>query len=298
MRIVKGGHFLVFIVTQRGIDANPLTIKAILDMKAPTNVNEVQMLMGRIAVLNRFISKVAEKSLPFFKAAELTEYDISYLPCTTIKAQALVDFVSKMAGASIEEGPKDLEFVVEFGFRASNNEVEYKALVISMRMTHDVGARHLVAYSDSQLIVKQVEDTYEGKEENMMHYLQQIEELKTGFESFQLIQIPREENVKVDCFSKLAGALEDCRTRRITIQHLPEPRAPLSIQVISPIENWKTPVIRLLEEGHHPNNRWDAARLKSQATRFLLQGGVLYKKSFTYPLLLCLSQPEGKHVLK
>ncbi|KAL0392910.1 UNVERIFIED_CONTAM: hypothetical protein Sradi_2513800 [Sesamum radiatum] len=193
---------------------------------------------------------------------------------------------------------RDLEFVVEFGCRASNNEVEYEALVICMTMTHDVGARHLVAYSDSQLIVKQVEGTYEGKEENMIHYLQQIEELKTGFESFQLIQIPREENVKVDCLSKLAGALEDCRTKRITIQHLLEPRAPLSIQVISPIENWKTPVIRLLEEGHHPNNRRDAGRLKSQATRSLLQGGVLYKKSFTHPLLLCLSQPEGKHVLR
>ncbi|KAL0374037.1 UNVERIFIED_CONTAM: hypothetical protein Sradi_3319400 [Sesamum radiatum] len=54
-------------VTQRGIEANLLKIKAILDMKAPTNVNEVQRLTGRIAVLSRFISKATEKSLPFFK---------------------------------------------------------------------------------------------------------------------------------------------------------------------------------------------------------------------------------------
>ncbi|KAL0322328.1 UNVERIFIED_CONTAM: hypothetical protein Scaly_2529200 [Sesamum calycinum] len=44
---------------------------------------------------------------------------------------------------------EDLEFVVKFGFKASNNEVEYEALVIGMRMTHEVRARHLVAYSDS-----------------------------------------------------------------------------------------------------------------------------------------------------
>ncbi|KAL0317338.1 UNVERIFIED_CONTAM: hypothetical protein Sangu_2148100, partial [Sesamum angustifolium] len=50
---------------------------------------------------------------------------------------------------------EDLEFVVKFGFKASNNEAEYEALVIGMRMTHEVVARHLVAYSDSQLIVKQ-----------------------------------------------------------------------------------------------------------------------------------------------
>ncbi|KAK4391520.1 hypothetical protein Sango_1929800 [Sesamum angolense] len=84
-----------------------------------------------------------------------------------------------------------------------------------MRMVHEVGSKHFVAYSDSQLIVKQVEGTYEAKEENMIHYLQQIAKLKTRFESFQLIQILREENVKANCVSKLARALEDCRTRHI-----------------------------------------------------------------------------------
>ncbi|KAL0309356.1 UNVERIFIED_CONTAM: hypothetical protein Sradi_5877900 [Sesamum radiatum] len=54
-------------VTQRGIEANSLKIKAILDMKAPTNVNEVQRLTGKIAALSCFISKATEKSLPCFK---------------------------------------------------------------------------------------------------------------------------------------------------------------------------------------------------------------------------------------
>ncbi|KAL0405693.1 UNVERIFIED_CONTAM: Transposon Ty3-G Gag-Pol polyprotein, partial [Sesamum latifolium] len=64
---VQGGRFLGFMVTQRGIEANPLKIKTIIDMKAPTCLNEVQRLIGRIAALSRFISKSAEKSLPFFK---------------------------------------------------------------------------------------------------------------------------------------------------------------------------------------------------------------------------------------
>ncbi|KAL0427928.1 UNVERIFIED_CONTAM: hypothetical protein Slati_2967600 [Sesamum latifolium] len=54
-------------VTQRGIKANPSKIKAILDMKPPSNVNEVQRLTRRIAALSRFISKSVKKSLPFFK---------------------------------------------------------------------------------------------------------------------------------------------------------------------------------------------------------------------------------------
>ncbi|KAL2230934.1 UNVERIFIED_CONTAM: hypothetical protein Sindi_1687800 [Sesamum indicum] len=52
-------------VTQRGIKANPLKMKAILDMKAPSNINEVQRLTGMVAALSRFISKLVEKSLSF-----------------------------------------------------------------------------------------------------------------------------------------------------------------------------------------------------------------------------------------
>ncbi|KAL0415979.1 UNVERIFIED_CONTAM: hypothetical protein Slati_3429800 [Sesamum latifolium] len=54
-------------VTQRGIKANPDKIKAIIDMEPPTSINEVQRLTGRIAALSRFISKSAEKGLPFFR---------------------------------------------------------------------------------------------------------------------------------------------------------------------------------------------------------------------------------------
>ncbi|KAK4384154.1 hypothetical protein Sango_3086100 [Sesamum angolense] len=97
-------------------------------------------------------------------------------------------------------------------------------------MAQDASALHLLAYSDSQLIVKQMIGEYEAKEESMVQYLQQIDELKTKFKSFQLQQIPREENVKADSLSKLTSALEDCKTRCITMQYLPEPRAPLNIQ--------------------------------------------------------------------
>ncbi|KAL0413180.1 UNVERIFIED_CONTAM: hypothetical protein Sradi_1519700 [Sesamum radiatum] len=102
-----------------------------------------------------------------------------------------------------------------------------------MRMAHDAGSLHLLAYSNSQLIVKQVSGEYKAKEESMVQYLQQIEELKTKFKHFKLQQIPREDNVKADSLSKLASALEDYKTRRITMQHLPQPQTPLNKQVIS-----------------------------------------------------------------
>ncbi|KAL0445232.1 UNVERIFIED_CONTAM: hypothetical protein Slati_2245900 [Sesamum latifolium] len=76
---------------------------------------------------------------------------------------------------------EDSEFTIKFDFKASNNEAEYEVLVASMKMAHEAGARHLLAYSDSQLMVKQVESTYEAKEKSMAQYLQHIAELRTSF---------------------------------------------------------------------------------------------------------------------
>uniref|UniRef100_A0A2N9H0S8 Integrase catalytic domain-containing protein n=1 Tax=Fagus sylvatica TaxID=28930 RepID=A0A2N9H0S8_FAGSY len=64
---VYSGKFLGFMVSQRGIEANPDKIKAILEMQPPKSTKEVQRLTGRVAALNRFMSRSTDKCLPFFK---------------------------------------------------------------------------------------------------------------------------------------------------------------------------------------------------------------------------------------
>jgi hypothetical protein len=56
-----------FIVSNRGIEANPVKIMAITDMGAPVTIKDVQKLTGYMAALNRFISRLGERGLPFFK---------------------------------------------------------------------------------------------------------------------------------------------------------------------------------------------------------------------------------------
>lgn len=64
---VSSRKFLGFMVSQRGIEANPEKVKAILDMSSLKMIKEVQSLAGRVAALNRFVSKATDKCLPFFK---------------------------------------------------------------------------------------------------------------------------------------------------------------------------------------------------------------------------------------
>ena len=64
---VPSGEFLVYIVTKRGIKANPNQINAFLNMPSPRNFKEVQGLTGQIAAQNHFISRSTDKSLPFYQ---------------------------------------------------------------------------------------------------------------------------------------------------------------------------------------------------------------------------------------
>ena len=64
---VSAGRFLGFIVNSRGIEANPDKIRAVLDMRLPSNTKEVHRLTGKIVALSRFVSRSSDKCQPFFQ---------------------------------------------------------------------------------------------------------------------------------------------------------------------------------------------------------------------------------------
>jgi hypothetical protein len=64
---VPSGLLLGFMVRHRVIEANPVKVDAIRKMAKPSNKKDVMKLTGMMAALGRFISKLGEKGLPFFK---------------------------------------------------------------------------------------------------------------------------------------------------------------------------------------------------------------------------------------
>ena len=64
---VTAEKFLGLMVSQRGIEVNPEKVRAIMELKPPKTVKAVQSLNGKVAALNRFVSKATDKCLPFFR---------------------------------------------------------------------------------------------------------------------------------------------------------------------------------------------------------------------------------------
>lgn len=64
---VSSRKFLGYLVSQRGIEANPKKVRAVLEMQPPKTMKQLQQLTRRVAALNRFISRSTDKCLPFFK---------------------------------------------------------------------------------------------------------------------------------------------------------------------------------------------------------------------------------------
>jgi len=60
---VRSGNFLGYMISSQEIKANPRKVHAILDMRSPRNVKEVQRWIGCIATLGRFMRKVSGQVL-------------------------------------------------------------------------------------------------------------------------------------------------------------------------------------------------------------------------------------------
>ena len=88
------------------------------------------------------------------------------------------------------EGVK-LEHSLRLGFKASNNEVEYEALLAGLRATLSLEVTDLEIYSDSRLVVSQVEGSFEAKDSRMTDYLRLVNQLMIKFQRVKIVQITR-----------------------------------------------------------------------------------------------------------
>ena len=108
------------------------------------------------------------------------------------------------------QSPKgdELKYKVCLHYSATNNEVEYEALLKGLELAESLEVKSILVQGDSQLVIGQVNGTYEAKEEQIKEYLNKLRHLVKKFKEASLVQVPREENMKADALANEASANE------------------------------------------------------------------------------------------
>ena len=195
----------------------------------------------------------------------------------------------------------DIEYALRFGFQASNNEAEYEDVIAGLNLAHSMEVDQQEVCSDSQLVVKQIEDSYEARDEKMILYLKKVRELLKKFVQVQIRHKPRAENSRADALAKLATASQEDLKRLTPVEHLSEPSVDLNDEVISPVmsePSWMEPIWDYLIEGLLPNDPKEASKLRSRSARFTIHRGTLYKRGFFTPILKCIAREDSNYVLR
>ncbi|KAL5539209.1 hypothetical protein UlMin_043494 [Ulmus minor] len=419
VRKKNAGKFLGYMVTQRGIEANPDQIRSIMNIQSPACIRDVQRLTGRVAALSRFISRSSEKCHLFFSTlrkskdfewtpaceqalhdlkryltsppllskpkdgeqlyiyltvsedavsavlleklalalvtaarklrpyfqchlimvfttyplksilhkpelsgrltkwtVELSEFDITFQPRTALKSQVLADFVADFAPNVTQQDDKELlnltehsnskwtltvdgssnvngagiglvltspegdliQQAIRCGFKATNNEAEYEALIAGLNLAKDMGIKKLSIHSDSQLVI-----------------------LQPAFEEFDISQIPRLDNSHADALANLGSSIPATESQSIPLLYLQWPAVwkdhPTEVTTIDASDSWMTHIVRYLTSDELPEDRNEARRLRAKAARFTIHDGELLKRSFSGPYLRCVTPVEASHIL-
>ena len=93
---------------------------------------------------------------------------------------------------------KSIETLASYIGEATNNVAEYQALISGVEMALDNGAMHVVIFSDSELIVRQLTGAYKVKNEGLQPFYRQAKSVLARLEEFELINIPRRSNQEAD----------------------------------------------------------------------------------------------------
>ncbi|XP_074322734.1 uncharacterized protein LOC141659704 [Apium graveolens] len=102
-----------------------------------------------------------------------------------------------------------IQTAISFGFPAKNNQEKYEALIAGLKLSRTLKVRDLNIYSDSQIVVKQINGEYRAEVPIMAKYQALVQSYLASIPRHQILQIYREENEEADTLSKLVHNLSD-----------------------------------------------------------------------------------------
>ncbi|XP_030930875.1 uncharacterized protein LOC115956711 [Quercus lobata] len=260
--------------------------------------------MPRTSVKGQVLPNLVAEFTELPKEAEMKQCDMDEKSIGLISTQDALSWKVYMDGAANQRGagvglvlvsPEKIiiEKSLRLGFSVTNNEAEYKALLVGMNMVQKMGGKAVGVFLDSRLIVGQVKGELEARDVRMQEYLSQVRRVQTKFESFDLIHIPRGENTHADSLATLATSSVRNLPRVIIVEDLCTPtpmrKDVLQVHQVNLAPSWMDPILKFLESDTLPEEKMEAEKIWRKAPRFWLsEDKKLYKRSFSGLCLLCI----------
>ncbi|XP_074328131.1 uncharacterized protein LOC141666043 [Apium graveolens] len=164
-----------------------------------------------------------------------------------------------------------------------------------------MGVRNLIARSDSELVVNQVNGGLQARGPRMELYLRCVQRLIGRFKEVRLECVPREKNSNANALAKMGSQQEAMLLGSIPLEIQEVPSIPeLRVMQVdeSPKEIWMTLILAYIHKGTLPEDKFKARRLHYQAARYVIYDEILYKRGFNQPLLRCVDEEEGNYILR
>lgn len=156
-------------------------------------------------------------------------------------------------------------------FSASNNEVEYEAVIAELRLAKALQVRILIVFTDCKLVLDQINGHMLTKNEWMIAYKAVVLELLKNFQEASIVNIPREQNREANNLASEAFLSSSSLTRIIPIDVLSKPTIETSnyldsYNILTGEDEWTTLFINFLTMGVLPEGQKKRPKSKLRLT--------------------------------
>ena len=159
---------------------------------------------------------------------------------------------------------------------------------------------HLKVYSDSQLVVYQVNETYQARGKTMVAYLEKAKELIRLIPLFTIKVVPRSKNSHADALAKLASTKNTELLNVVTVEFLFEPsinQRP-AVMELEQEPSWMDLIMAYLKIGKLLENKMKARILRVKVAHYVIYDDKLYRRGYAMPLLKYVAPSEADYIMR
>ena len=193
-------------------------------------------------------------------------------------------YLKSLAGEKIEQA-------IRLGFNASNNELEYEAILTGIELAANVSTDRLLIRSDSQLVEGQVNEDYESRDPRMAKYVSLVKQRLGSFSAWKLEHILKDCNEKANALASVAASLLMIEIVFLPIYYQSDSSIITTrvsqVDKVSP--SWMDPIVQYINTGELLDDRNKAHKIQIQSAKFSLVNGQLFQRSLDGSYVKCLT---------